>query len=263
MAAQVSDATVSRIERGRIAGTNLDVVRRVAAALDTRVELLPRSRGADFDRLVNAAHTAMAESVLAWLGTFPGWTSRPEVSFAWYGERGVIDVVAWHQAAAALLEIELKTEIVDIGELLGTVDRRRRLGSVIARQLGWEPTTTSSLLIIAESDRSRRRVRAHATTFASALPARIVEVRRWLQAPTNELRGLIFFADRRSGSVARRLASQRRVHRARGVGSDAECSPVGGELGSPRRNAGVHAGDRTPASGVARPAVGNAPGKSI
>ncbi len=63
--------------------------------------------------------------------------SRPEVSFAVYGERGVIDILAWHPGERALLVIELKTEIVDIQDLIGTVDRKRRLARVVARDRGW------------------------------------------------------------------------------------------------------------------------------
>ena len=124
----MSDATVSRIERGHLSSMSLAVMRRVAAALDIRLELLPRSRAADLDRLVGARHAALGEAVLGRLATLPGWTARPEVSFGIYGERGVVDILAWHAERRALLVIELKTEIVDVGELLGTLDRKRRLG---------------------------------------------------------------------------------------------------------------------------------------
>ena len=43
----------------------------------------------------------------------------PEVSFSIYGERGVIDILAWHPGRRALLIIELKTDIVDVNELVG------------------------------------------------------------------------------------------------------------------------------------------------
>ena len=57
----------------------------------------------------------------------PAWVVRPEVSFSIYGERGVIDVLAWHPARRAILVIELKTELVDINELMGT-----SIGSVVS-----------------------------------------------------------------------------------------------------------------------------------
>ena len=39
----------------------------------------------------------------------------------------------------ALLVIELKTAIVDVGELLGTFDRKVRNAGEVARRLGWDP----------------------------------------------------------------------------------------------------------------------------
>ena len=86
-AATVSDATVSRLERGYLGTMSLEAIRRVAAALEVRLELLPRSRSADLDRLVSGRHAALAEAVLRGFSTQLGWTARPEVSFGIYGER--------------------------------------------------------------------------------------------------------------------------------------------------------------------------------
>ena len=212
-AAKVSPTVVSRLERGRTEEVGLAAIRAVAAVLGIRVELLPRSRAGDLDRLLNAKHAGMAEAAIAWIQAFAGWTARPEVSFAWYGERGVVDIVAWHAATSTLLLIELKTEIVDIGELLGTMDRRHRLGVQIAAELGWKPAVVASLLLVAESDRNRRRVAAHSTTFASAMPDRIVVVRRWLSVPAGTPRGLIFFANNRQGNAIQSFGTPSRVRR--------------------------------------------------
>ncbi len=216
-AATVSDATVSRLERGHFGTMSIEVLRRVAAALDVRLELLPRSRSADLDRLVSGRHAALAEAVLGRLSALPGWTARPEVSFGIYGERGVVDVLGWHAERRALLVIELKTEIVDVGELLGTLDRKRRLGPGIAEPLGWRPLTTSAWLIVADSMTNRRRVAAHATTFRAALPDDGRTVRAWLAgrhggAPASPgLRALTFVTDRRPGNDRSGFATLRRV----------------------------------------------------
>jgi transcriptional regulator with XRE-family HTH domain len=209
--AHISDATVSRIERGHLEGVQVRTIRALASTLDVRVELLPRSRGGDLDRLMNAKHAALSEAVVAWLRALPGWSVRPEVSYAWFGERGVVDVLAWNEERSALLEVELKTAIVDIGELLGTIDRRRRLGGEIAHPLGWAPTTVSSLLVIAESAANRARVHSLSSTFDAALPDRIVEVRRYLRRPSEPVRGLIFFSNRRAGQAINSFATARRV----------------------------------------------------
>ena len=210
-AAGVSSPTVSRIERGHLGGMSLDVVRGVAAALEIRVELLPRSRAADLDRMVNARHAALAEAVLERFAALRGWVARPEVSFNVYGERGIVDVLAWHEEHRALLVIELKTELVDIGELLGTLDRKRRLGAAIARPLKWRPATVAAWLIVGEGMTNRRRVAEHAATFGAALPARGRVLRAWLANPVGELAAMSFVSDRRPGNVRSGFATVRRV----------------------------------------------------
>ncbi len=146
----VSDATISRVERGHLDSAGLGRIRAIARALDIRVELLPRSRGSELDRLISSRHAAPGESVTKWLGGLGGWGVRPEVSFSRYGERGIIDLLAWHPGTRSLLVIELKAAIVDVGELLGTLGRKARNAWELARGMGWEPATVSSLLIVAE-----------------------------------------------------------------------------------------------------------------
>lgn len=215
--AGVSDASVSRLERGRFETMSLATIRAIAKVLEVAVELLPRSRAAEVERVVAGAHAALGEAVAAWFGTFAGWVIRPEVGFSNYGDRGVIDLVAWHAARRILVVIELKTELVDINDLLGALDRYARNASVAVAPFGWLPLTVARLLIVGDSDHNRTRVRDHAALFAAALPDRVAAVRRWLREPAGELRGLIFFANRHPRSTNRRFATVRRVRRAQRV----------------------------------------------
>ncbi len=209
--AGLSDVTVSRIERGHLGATSLDAIRRVAAALEIRVELLPRSRAGDLERLVNARHAALAESVVGRLVALGGWLVRPKVSFSVYGERGVIDLLAWHAGQRALLVVELKTEIVDVGEILGTLDRKRRLGARVGDDFGWRPATVSAWLIVGQGRTSRRRLVAHRATFDAALPDDGRTVRRWLRRPTGEVRAVSLWPFRHQGTVGPGFATVRRV----------------------------------------------------
>jgi transcriptional regulator with XRE-family HTH domain len=207
----VSDGTISRVERGHLSSVSLGALRRIAQALDVRVELLPRSRSAHVDRLANARHAELAEASIKWLLGFGGWIARPEVSFSCYGERGVIDLLAWHPGRRTLLVIELKTLIVDVGELLGTLDRKARNALEIARGLGWNPVSVSTLLVVADSSTNRRRVDARAATFAASLPERVVALRRWLRDPIGRVHGLQFFSVRHQGQVIQRFHHRQRV----------------------------------------------------
>jgi transcriptional regulator with XRE-family HTH domain len=209
--AGVSQATVSRLERGFIDQLSMATVRSVARVLEVRVELLPRSRGADLDRLVNARHAALAEAAIGRFAPGLGWTVRPEVSFAWYGERGVIDLFASHRATGALLVIELKTAIVDVGEILATLDRKRRLASVAARELGWQAGSVSVALLIAEGITNRRAVAAHRATFRAALPDDGRGFWRWLARPDRRIQAAAFLSPSHPGTVRSRSQATIRV----------------------------------------------------
>ena len=101
---------------------------------------------------------------------FPGWDLAPEVSFSIYGERGIIDLLAWNLAHRALLVIELKTDIADVNELIGTFDRKVRLAWRIAEERGWNPLTVSGWVIVAPGRTNRERIAAHGAMLRAAFP---------------------------------------------------------------------------------------------
>ena len=201
--AGVSQATVWRAERGRLSELTLTSIRRICAALEIRVELVPRGRGADLDRMLSARHSALHESVARALARdFPAWAISSEVSFSIWGERGVIDLLLWHPQRRALLIIELKTELVDVGELMGTMDRRRRLAVQIAEDRGWFPRTVSTWVVLAESRTNERRVAAHRTVLRNAYPADGRQMRRWLADPEGLIAALSFWSETAGSPVS-------------------------------------------------------------
>ena len=183
-------AVVSLIERGHAGSLPLDRLRRVCGALEVRLDVHPRWRGGDLDRLLNARHAAMAEATAASFARMPEWVARPEVSFSIYGERGVIDFVAWHARTRALLLVELKTELVDIGDLMSTADRRRRLGRPIVREFGWDPRAVGVWVVLPNLSTNLRRIREHATVLRAAFPANDRALRAWLRAPIGTIAAL-------------------------------------------------------------------------
>jgi transcriptional regulator with XRE-family HTH domain len=212
--AGVSQSTVSRLERGHLESLSMEVVRRVAAAVDVQVAVIPRWRGGDLDRLLNAGHSFLHNDVAAtFRDEFPEWTIVPEVSFAIRGERGVIDILAWHAEARALLIIELKTDIVDVNELLGTFDRKRRLVWQIARERGWNPTSVSGWLIVAPSRTNRSRLAAHAAVLRAAFPLTGKAIRAWLRDPSGSASALSMWRDSHRWTGGPGLAPVRRVRR--------------------------------------------------
>lgn len=190
--AKVSRWVVMRIEQGRLASVPLGKVRAVAAALDARVDAVVRWHGGDLPRLVSARHARMHEVIARYLRDVPGWIVEPEVSFSIYSERGIIDVLAWHPTARILLVIELKTEVVDLNEMLGTLDRKRRLAWAIAKDRKWDPVAVGTWVVVADSRTNRRTVAEHATVLRSKLPSDGRGVARWLRRPTGRIDALGF-----------------------------------------------------------------------
>jgi len=103
--------------------------------------------------------------------------------------------------------VEFKTELVDVGDLLATMDRRRRLAAEIAEERGWYPRTVSTWVILAASRTNERRVAQHRVVLRTAFPADGRRMRRWLADPDGPISALSMWTE----SSARRLASTRMV----------------------------------------------------
>ena len=213
--AGVGRETVSRLERGCLGRTPVDTLRAVASALGANVDVRLRWQGAEIDRVAGAAHADLHEAVAVLLGRRRGWEWRAEVSFSIYGERGVIDILAWHARTRSLLIIELKTELVDPQTLVATMDRRTRLARRIAARFGWQPATVNCWVVLSEVSTNRRRVNDHSALLCSAFPANGHAVRRWLVAPAGQLSALSFWSDARSGPARRSVGQTKRVRLAR------------------------------------------------
>jgi transcriptional regulator with XRE-family HTH domain len=213
-AAQTSTSTISRIEHGHLDSLSLRALRAVARALDVRLDLAPWSRRGDLARFATADHAALVEVVVRELRTLQ-WDARAEVSFSEYGERGFIDVLAWHAPTGALLVIEVKTEIVDVGETLGILDRKQRLAATIAKRLGWRPLRVSVALVVRENRMNRRRVADHGATFRSALPAGSRAFHAHLRKPRDPIAAVAFMSNLRGRGIRHAGGGVRRVARLR------------------------------------------------
>lgn len=181
--AGVSQQLVSLLEHGHFEVVGLDKARAVAGALDARLELDLRWRGPELDRLLDTDHAKLVGRVVMVLRS-AGWEVIVEWTFSHYGERGSVDVVGWHAATASLLVVEVKTSIVDLQELLASVDRKARVAQrMLADERGWRPRAVGRIVVMPGTSTIRDALRKHAAVFAAAFPARTREVRRWVAAP--------------------------------------------------------------------------------
>ena len=212
--AGISASAYSAIERGLLDTVPVGKLRKVAGVLEVRLALEPRWRGAAIDRVRGFRHSTMADEVTRIL-VAAGWIVRPEVSFSWYGERGIVDLVAWHAATGTVLLVEIKTELADVNDLLGTSDVRRRLAARIVEPFGWKPVGVAQLIVLAESRTNRRRLAEHRNVIRAAFPDNGHALRGWLRTPGRPLAAVWFLPDFSGTSERRKSAPILRVSRAR------------------------------------------------
>ena len=141
------------------------------------------------------------------------------MSFSIYGERGIVDVLAWNEAHRALLVIELKTDIVDVNDLVGTFDRKVRLGGRIAQDRGWDPLTVSGWVIVAAGRTNRERIAVHGAMLRAAFPMDGRGIGAWLRRPIGRCSALSIWRNIHPGTTKADVTPVRRVrprHRTRG-----------------------------------------------
>jgi transcriptional regulator with XRE-family HTH domain len=211
--ARLGQSTVSLLERGHIDGLSIRALRRACAALDADLVLLVRWRGGDLDRLLDERHARLGARLARILESLR-WEVSPEVTFAIYGERGSIDLLAWHAATRTLLVVEIKSELTSAEETLRRLDVKVRLAPQVAVQrLGWRPAKVARLLVLPADRTSRRRVAAHSGIMARAFPTATAAVRHWLRHPSGSIAGLLFVTDSDHDGPRHRLAAQKRIKR--------------------------------------------------
>jgi transcriptional regulator with XRE-family HTH domain len=218
MEAGVSRGAIARIEQGHASAVTVETLEKLARPLGARVVCRLTWQGEGLDRLLDADHAAIVEQVVRILRD-AGWQVATEVSFNVYGERGSIDILAFHVAARALLVGEVKSVVPDVQATLVTLDRKERLAFEIACKRGWVAVGVARLLVIRDDRTARRRIQQHAVTFGNAFPDRIARIREWIPTPDprSPLRGL-WFLSVESHTVARQRVRGRRSRSEHGFG---------------------------------------------
>jgi transcriptional regulator with XRE-family HTH domain len=193
IAAGMSQSVIARIELGRGDRVAPRIMERVVHVLGARMVVRVDWNGEALDRLLDAGHATLVESVASMLRA-AGWDIAAEVTFWIRGERGSVDLLGWHADSRTLLVIEIKSVVPDLQATLMSFDRKCRLATEIAALRQWKPARVGRLLVIGESRTARRRVIAHQTIFEAELPDRFLAVRRFLADPTlaAPVRGLMF-----------------------------------------------------------------------
>jgi transcriptional regulator with XRE-family HTH domain len=212
--AGMSQKQVSVAEAGRFDEMTVHAVRKLAAAYDVRLPFEPRWSRGDPVALLDRDHAALVNYVVALLRRI-GWEVLVEYTFNRYGERGSVDIVAWHADMRALLIIEVKPRVTDTQDTFAGLSRKERIvPALLARERGWKADAFAILLVTVGSTANRAAVARHASSFGVALPDRARAVRAWLRRPVGPLRGVWFVSPRGKGrpSIAPRFRRVRRPH---------------------------------------------------
>jgi len=215
LAAAVSQSTVSDIERGHLDSLSLRIVKAVIGALDGRLASEVRWRGGQMDRLLDEGHASLAGDVVKILAD-AGWEVRIEVSYSRFGERGSIDILAWHAASRTLLVVEVKSELTSIEATLRKLDEKDRLAAAIAQErFGWRPEVIGVMLIVREGPTDRARARRAGALLEVALPSRSIAARSWLRQPCEGIRSLWFLSPTAGRGTKRSTGGPDRIRRGR------------------------------------------------
>src|SRR5712675_375802 len=145
--AGVSRGAIARIEQGHADRVTVETLEKVARPLGARVVCRLTWNGEGLDRLLDNDHAAIVEEIVRFLAA-SGWLVATEVSFNIWGERGSIDVLAFHAGTRILLVIEVKSVVPDVQATLVTLDRKERLAIEIGRERGWNAVAVGRLLVI-------------------------------------------------------------------------------------------------------------------
>ena len=204
------------MERGHLDRTSLAVIRRCLAGLEVTLDLAPRWRGAELARLLDESHASIQAAWKPRLENW-GWQVTVEQSFNVYGDRGRMDLLAWHPIHRLLLVVEVKTVIADAQALLGGLNVKVRVARDVARSLGIGGVTdVVPVLLVAESSTNRARIRRVLPLF-ERFTLRGRQAMSWLRRPHEEVSGLLIFTDLRfatSRSVTRAAAHRIRLPQA-------------------------------------------------
>jgi transcriptional regulator with XRE-family HTH domain len=195
--AGVGPGVCGLLERGKASKLSVRTARAIAAAVDLPLGWDIGWQRQELDRLLDAEHSLLAASVASTLGS-SGWAVRGEVSFNHYGDRGRVDLLAFHPLLRILLVVEIKSGIGDMQDTLGRLDVKVRLGSVLAREVGWgDVGIVVPALVIGDTRTARNVIATHDALFAR-FEMRGRAALAWLRRPTEPWpSGMLWFANRR------------------------------------------------------------------
>lgn len=187
--AGVSQPLVSLVEHGRLAGLTFATADRLVQAMGGRLVVgLEAPQLEDRKRQREPVHARLVAAVATRL-TADGWIAATEVEVGGDRSRGWMDVFAWRPATHGLLVLEIKTDLVDLGQAQRQLGWYEREAQRAAGRLGWAADRTASGLILLSTAQNDRRVRENREAIDAAFPARARHLQALIDGARLELPG--------------------------------------------------------------------------
>lgn len=176
---EISQQWMSDLETGGLSGCSVELLERWSGSLNATLVLDLRTAGPRplTDRRHAGIQNWLAESLRR-----DGWMVDAEPSFNHYGDRGRIDILAFHPGGGILLVVEIKTEVRDVQDLIGRLDVKQRVARQLAADRGWEVAAIVPAIVLREDRTIRRRITQHSALFAR-FRLRARAARAWLRSP--------------------------------------------------------------------------------
>lgn len=211
--AGVTRGYIAKIE-GRYANPSLEVVTRVAAALEMDAELMIRPpQIMEGSRQRDAVHARCSGYVDRRL-TAARFRVAREVEIVHARSHGWIDLLAFEPTSRTLLIIEIKTRFDDLGSIERQIGWYERAAPGVAHRLGWRPLSVRTWLVGLATDEVEAVVRANRSIMDVAFPMRARAVQAWLGAggppPVGRMLALVDPASRRRDWLIRTRGDGRR-----------------------------------------------------
>lgn len=194
-AAGLRPIEVSHLERGVLDELTIGMMRRIVAVIGMHIDLVPKWKSVDLEREMVGAHDALQAAVLRLIRATPRWVAEAEVTYSFFGDRGAIDILAWHEASRTLLIIELKTLLVEPAGIKRRNDERRRRGPEIGAERGWRPQAVAVWVILTDTRTNRARAARNADILLSPHTIDGRAMRAWLRNPSGAVDALSYWTE--------------------------------------------------------------------
>ena len=181
--ALTSQSKIHRMEADTRGALDLETLGRVLLELGLRVTLeVDGAHVTERREQRDAVHAAIV-AVLARRLVRAGWEVATEVPTGAGPPTGWIDLVAFRAADAAVLVIEVKTAIRDVGGLQRQVGFYEREAPWAARRQGWLPERLVVAVVCLDSAQVRDTLERNRDQLAAAFPATPDRCMAWIRRP--------------------------------------------------------------------------------